>query len=466
MADLFVAGRGHGQGAPLAVRMRPRSLEEFVGQEHLLGPGRLLRTAIEQDHIPSMVLWGPPGSGKTTLAYLIARLTRSHWEHLSAVAAGVADLRRIVEEARRRRALAGQRTILAVDELHRFNRAQQEAILPYVEDGTITLIGATTENPSFAVATPLLSRCRVVPLRPLTDEEVRTIVERALADEERGLGALRVTMAEEAWGLLLAVASGDARVALNGVELAALGARPGPDGRRLITRPLIEEALQSRALAYDKAGDQHYDTLSAFIKAVRGSDPDGAIYWLARMLEAGENPLAIARRLVILAAEDVGLADPHALCLAVACQQAVHFLGMPEGAIPLAEATLYLATAPKSHTAYQALVRAREDVQKTRQEPVPLHLRNPVTPLMEAMGYGKGYLYPHDYPGHWAPQEYLPPSLRGRRYYQPSEEGEERNIAERLRRWREGRGGVTPSPPASPPPPPPPGAPPPTRPDG
>ncbi|MFN3973665.1 MAG: replication-associated recombination protein A [Dehalococcoidia bacterium] len=437
MADLFETARQRAQEreAPLAARMRPRTLDEFLGQEHLVGHGRLLRKAIEQDNIPSMILWGPPGSGKTTLAYLIARLTKSHFEPISAVSAGVADLRRIVEEAQERRGLYGKRTILFIDEIHRFNKAQQDAILPYVENGTVTLIGATTENPSFEVIAPLLSRCRVFTLKPLTDEQVKTIVQRALADEQRGLGALRITLAEDAWDLLLALASGDARVALNAVELAATAAPLGPDGRRTITLPLIEEALQRRALQYDRAGDQHYDTTSAFIKSVRGSDPDAAVYWLARMLEAGEDPLFIARRLVILAAEDIGLADPHALCIAVACQQAVHFVGLPEGAIPLAEATIYLATAPKSNSAYKALLKARQDVQHTRQEPVPLHLRNPVTPLMKGLGYGQDYRYAHDYPGHFVEQDFLPPALKGHRYYEPSEEGAEREAAQRLREW-------------------------------
>ncbi|MCS7207238.1 MAG: replication-associated recombination protein A [Dehalococcoidia bacterium] len=437
MADLFASAhqRIQEREAPLAARMRPRTWDEFVGQEHLLGPGRLLRRLIEQDAVPSMLLWGPPGSGKTTLAHLIARLTKSHFEALSAVSAGVADLRRIVEQAQERRKLYSQRTILFIDEIHRFNKAQQDAILPYVENGTITLIGATTENPSFEVIAPLLSRCRVFTLQPLTDHQVRLIVQRALDDTERGLGALQVSIDDEAWDLLLTTASGDARVALNAVELAATTASAGPDGRRRITLALMEEALQRRALQYDRAGDQHYDTISAFIKAVRGSDPDGAIYWLARMLEAGEDPLFIARRLIILAAEDIGLADPHALCIAVACQQAVHFVGLPEGAIPLAETTIYLATAPKSNSAYKALQKARKDVLRTRQDPVPLHLRNPVTPMMKGLGYGQGYRYAHEYPGHFVVQDYLPPSVQGRRYYEPTEQGAEREAAERLRRW-------------------------------
>jgi putative ATPase len=427
--------RQQAQEAPLAARMRPRSFEEFVGQEHIVGPGRVLRKAIEADQLPSIILWGPPGSGKTTLAYIIASVTSSHFERISAVAAGVADLRRIVEEAKERQALYGQRTILFVDEIHRFNKAQQDVVLPYVEDGTITFIGATTENPSFEVIAPLLSRCRVFALNQLTDEQVELIVERAMKDEERGLGRLRVELAPDALRHLVNIANGDARVALNALEMATYATQPDADGVRRINLPTIEDALQRRAVLYDREGDQHYDTISAFIKSVRGSDPDAAIYWLGRMLEAGEDPLFIARRLIILAAEDIGLADPTALSVAVAAQQAVHFIGMPEGAIPLAEATVYLATAPKSNSAYIALNRAVEDVRKTRNEPVPLHLRNPVTRLMERMGYGKDYKYSHDYPGHFVRQDFLPPSLRGRRYYRPTEQGYEKEIAERIRRW-------------------------------
>jgi len=430
-----------GRRMPLAARMRPRSFEEFLGQEHIVGPGRVLRRAIEADQVPSMILWGPPGSGKTTLAFIIARLTRSHFEAISAVTAGVADLRRVVEEARERQGMYGQRTILFVDEVHRFNKAQQDVILPHVEDGTVTFIGATTENPSFEVVAPLLSRCRVFTLNPLGEEHLRTLVERALRDGERGLGQMRVEVEPEALRFLVAAAGGDARVALNALELAAHATRPDAEGVRRLTLEALQEALQKGALLYDKKGDLHYDTISAFIKAVRGSDPDGAIYWLARMVEAGEDPLFIARRLVILAAEDVGLADPQALSVAVACQQAVHFVGMPEGAIPLAEATVYLACAPKSNSAFAALRAAQEDARRTRNDPVPLHLRNPVTGLMRQMGYGEGYRYAHDYPEHFVEQEYLPPSVRGRRYYSPTQQGYEAEIAQRLRRWwRERKG--------------------------
>jgi putative ATPase len=422
-------------GAPLAARMRPRTLDEFVGQAHIVGPGRVLRRAIESDSVPSMVLWGPPGSGKTTLAALIARMTRSHFEAVSAVSSGVAELRRLVEEARARKAKTGQRTILFIDEIHRFNKAQQDAILPHVEAGTVTFIGATTENPSFEVVSPLLSRARVFKLDSLDREQLRTLVRRAMADAERGLGKERVSLAAEAEETLLDVANGDARVALNALELAASATPPDAEGKRAITLATLEDAVQRRWLRYDRAGEEHYDTISAYIKSVRGSDPDAALYWLARMLEAGEDPLFVARRMVILAAEDIGLADPQALSIAVAAQQAVHFIGMPEGFLPLAEATLYLATAPKSNSALTAYGRAKADVEETLNEPVPLHLRNAVTGLMREMGYGKGYRYAHEYAGHQVEQQHLPDRLKGRRYYEPGGEGYEAQIAERLRRW-------------------------------
>ena len=434
---LFEHGRKARQEAeaPLAARMRPRNFDEFVGQENIVGTGRALRRSIEADQVPSLILWGPPGSGKTTLAHLIAGLTQSHFEPISAVSAGVADLRRIVDQARERRALHVQRTIVFVDEIHRFNKAQQDVILPQVENGTFTFIGATTENPSFEVIAPLLSRCRVFTLHQLTEEQVESIVRRAMGDVDRGLGGLRVEPEPEAMRLLVNVANGDARVALNGLETAVYATAPGDGGVRRIDLETIEDSLQRRAILYDRAGDQHHDTISAFIKSVRGSSPDGALYWLGRMVEAGEDPLFIARRLVILAAEDIGLAEPMALPLAVAAQQAVHFIGMPEGAIPLAEATVYLATAPKSNSAYAALNRAMEDVRQSRNEPVPLDLRNPVTGLSRRMGYGKSYKYAHDHPGHFVLEDYLPPSLKGRRYYEPTDQGHEKELGDRMREW-------------------------------
>ncbi len=421
--------------APLAERMRPASFDEFVGQQHILGEGKVLRRSIDADRIPSILLWGPPGSGKTTLARLIATVTRSHFEPISAVSSGVADLRRSVAEARERQALYQRQTILFVDEIHRFNKAQQDVILPYVEDGTITFVGATTENPSFEVNAPLLSRSRVFTLYALEADQVADIINRALTDHRRGLAGVSPSLDPDALTHLVNIANGDARVALNALEMAALAAEPNVQGRRTITIDTISDALQRRTPQYDKAGDSHYDTISAFIKSVRGSSPDGALYWLARMLEAGEDPLFIARRLVILAAEDIGLANPGALPVAVAAQQAVHFIGLPEGRIPLAEATVYLATSPKSNAAYMGLERALEAVRKEPHEPVPLHLRNAVTDLMQGMGYGAGYKYSHDYEGHFDPQEYLPPNLAGQSYYHPSDQGSEAAIAERLRRW-------------------------------
>ncbi len=428
---------GTGSAPPLAERMRPASFDEFVGQQHILAEDKVLRRSIEADRVPSLLFWGPPGSGKTTLARLIATTTSAHFEPVSAVSAGVKDLRRAVAGANELRSLYGRPTILFVDEIHRFNKAQQDVILPHVEDGTITFIGATTENPSFEVNAPLLSRCRVFTLHALDADAMTGIVRRALDDEKRGLGLLAPELDADALSHLVNIANGDARVALNALEMAVVAAEPEPgeEGVRRIGVEAISDALQRRTPQYDKAGDSHYDTISAFIKSVRGSSPDGALYWLARMLEAGEDPLFIARRLVILAAEDIGLANPGALPVAVAAQQAVHFIGLPEGRIPLAEATVYLATSPKSNAAYVALGRAMADVRDAPHEPVPLHLRNAVTGLMRGMGYGKDYKYGHDVKGHFEEQEYLPPGLSGRRYYEPSDQGSEAAIAERLRRW-------------------------------
>ncbi len=410
---------------PLAARMRPRTLEEFVGQEELIGPGRALRVAIERGSVPSMILWGPPGSGKTTLAEIVARSTNAHFERMSAVSAGVADLRRVVNESKVR-ARGGTHTVLFIDEIHRFNKAQQDAILPYVEDGTVLFIGATTENPSFEVNSALLSRARVFVLRALSDDDIGSILDRALADPERGLGALDLRLDPDARALILNLANGDARTALNALEFAAASA-PLRDGVRAIDAALAREAMQRRGVNYDKSGEMHYDTISAFIKSVRASDADAALYWLARMIDGCEDPLFIARRLVILASEDVGLADSTGLQVAVAAQQAAHFVGMPEGFFALAHATLYLATAPKSNSVGSSFAAAMTDVRDTRNEPVPLHLRNAPTRLMQQLGYGEGYHYAHD--DYNVTQDNLPPNLSGRRYYRPGMRGAEARLA-------------------------------------
>ncbi len=423
--------------APLATRMRPATLHEFVGQEHLIGKGHVLRKAIETGQPPSVILWGPPGSGKTTLAYIIAHATNSHFSPISAVSAGVADLRKIIEAAIERRKMYQQKTILFIDEIHRFNKAQQDAILPFVEDGTVTLIGATTENPSFEVISPLLSRSQVLMLNPLTQDEIHVIITRALKDRLYGLGALNAELTDDALSHLITMSNSDARVALNTLEMAVQATPPDADGKRHISLPTIEDAVQHRALRYDKAGEQHYDIISALHKSMRGSDPDASLYWLARMLEAGEDPLYIARRLVRFASEDVGMADPQALVVAIAAQQAVHFIGMPEGNLALAEAAVYLATAPKSNSLYQAYSRVQEEIRQGSNEPVPLHLRNPVTPLMKNMGYGKGYKYAHDYPGHIVEQQNLPDSLQGKQFYTPTEQGYEKQAKERLKAWEQ-----------------------------
>ncbi|MFH1651340.1 MAG: replication-associated recombination protein A [Chloroflexota bacterium] len=425
--------------APLASRMRPTNLHNFVGQEHIVGKGRILRRAIEADRVPSIILYGPPGCGKTTLAYIIANTTGAHFSPVSAVSASVNDLRRIIEDAKGRRKSSRQKTILFIDEIHRFNKNQQDVVLPVVEDGTITLIGATTENPSFEVTSPLLSRTRVLPLKPLKEEEIQTIILRALKDSLLGIGDLKVEIAEEALSQLIRMSNHDARIALNTMEMAALNTPPEADGKRYILLSTIEDALQHRTMLYDKAGEQHFDSISALHKSMRGSDPDAALYWLAAMLEGGEDPLYIARRLVRFASEDIGLADPQALVIAMAAQQAVHFIGMPEGNLSLAEAVIYLATAPKSNSVYEAYGRAQEEVKKGTRESVPEHLRNPVTPLMQEMGYGKDYKYAHDYPENFVEQDYLPPSLQGKQFYSPGNQGYEKDVVTRLKNWWRGR---------------------------
>lgn len=423
--DLFThsAAKEAAKKAPLAERMRPRTLAEYVGQTRVLGPGRLLRQVMERKSLPSLILWGPPGCGKTTLAYLLAKTVSTPFAAFSAVLSGVKELRQIIDEARNQRRMHGKSTLLFVDEIHRFNKAQQDAFLPHVEQGLIILIGATTENPSFEVIAPLLSRTRVVVLEALNEEALVLLLHRALADVERGLGAQHLTATDDALGFIAQHAQGDARMALNTLEVAAtLAAQKGTTEIDLV---LAEEAAQHKALLYDKGGEEHYNVISAFIKSMRGSDPDAAVYWLMRMIEAGEDPMFIARRMVIFAAEDIGNADPHALPLAIAAKEAVHFVGLPEGRIPLAQAVTYLATAPKSNASYKAMLAAAEDVKTYGPLPVPLHLRNAPTKLMKGLGYGKGYQYAHDYEGAVVKQQHLPDKLREQRYYLPKVKSEE-----------------------------------------
>ncbi|MBN2386649.1 MAG: AAA family ATPase [Anaerolineales bacterium] len=422
--------------APLAARMRPRNLGEFIGQEHILGPGKLLRRAIEADKLfSSIILWGPPGTGKTTLAMVIANHTKSHFETLSAVLAGKADLSRVIEEAKERRRFHGASTTLFVDEVHRWNKAQQDALLPHVENGTVLLIGATTENPYFEVIGALVSRSRVFQLHPLGEEQTGQILDAALADAERGYGTRRVVLDPEARAHLIAVAGGDARNALNALELAVESTPAAKNGRVHITLDVAQESIQRRAVLYDKDGDAHYDTISAFIKSVRGSDPDAALYWLAKMLYAGEHPRFILRRLIVLAGEDIGLADPMGLVVTNAAAQAFDYIGLPEGVYPIVEATLYLATAPKSNSA-TAYFKAFERIEQEGAGEVPNHLKDATRDAV-AMGHGKGYVYPHMEEGHFAPQQYLPTPLLGTYFYAPSSEGYEEQARTRLELWRE-----------------------------
>jgi putative ATPase len=423
------------RAAPLADRMRPRTLEEFVGQSHLLGEGKLLRVALQQGEVPSLIFWGPPGTGKTSLAMLIASHVRAAFIPFSAVTAGIREIKEVIAEAGRRLRGAGQRTVLFVDEIHRFNKAQQDAFLPHVERGTITLIGATTENPSFEVIAPLLSRAKVLVLQPLDEPDIRTILQRALRESERGLGAGQLQVPEDALLALTRWGNGDARAALNLLELAARLAQASvPPG--VITPALVQEAAQHRSLLYDKAGEEHFNLISALHKSLRGSNPDAALYWLARMLASGEDPLYIARRLIRFASEDVGNAAPAALSLAVAAKEAYHFLGSPEGELALAHCVTYLATAPKSNAVYVAYGEAQADVASAPAEPVPLHIRNAPTSLMADLGYGEGYKYAHDYDDAYVRQDYLPERLKGRVYYRPTDRGLEREIRKRLEEWR------------------------------
>ncbi|NOZ28790.1 MAG: AAA family ATPase [Chloroflexi bacterium] len=421
--------------APLAARMRPRTLDEFVGQEHIIGPGRLLRRAIQADQLSSIIFYGPPGTGKTTLARIIANTTRAHFIAINAVLAGVKDIRAAIKEAQERRGRFGQRTILFVDEVHRFNKAQQDALLPWVENGTVILIGATTENPYFEVNKPLISRSRIFQLKPLTEDDLREIARRALADPERGYGKLKVHIDEDALDHLVNVANGDARALLNALELAVETTPPGPDGVIHIDMAVAEESIQRRAVLYDKEGDAHFDTISAFIKSLRGSDPDAALYWLARMVYAGEDPRFIFRRMLIFASEDVGLADPNAIQVVTACAQAFDYVGLPEGRFHLAQATIYLATAPKSNST-MGFFDALKVVEQEREAEVPAHLRD-ASRDAEGFGHGQGYLYPHAYRDHWVAQQYLPDALQGRVFYQPSDQGYEARIREEVARRRE-----------------------------
>jgi len=403
---------------PLAARLRPRTFDEFVGQAHLIGPGKALTQLLEGGHLPSIVLWGPAGTGKTTLAYLLADAVGGELVQLSAVSSGVADARKVIDQAKG----ALFRTVLFVDEVHRWSKAQQDVLLPAVEEGTVTLIGATTENPYFSLVTPLLSRCILLQLEPLRDAELRTLLERALTDEDRGLGKQGVEVSDEAFAHLVEIAGGDARIALTGLEAAILAASSA--GEDTVTLERAADAAQQKAIVYDRQGDAHYDVISAFIKSIRGSDPDGALFWLARMIEAGEDPRYIARRMVVHASEDIGLADPRALLVAVAAAHAVEYVGLPEAQLNLAEAAIYLARAPKSNSVVAALGKASKDARSA--DPVPLHLKEPSGhPGLKKLGFGKEYRYPHDYPGHVVAQQYRPARFEGERYYEPSGEGEE-----------------------------------------
>ncbi|HEY6108429.1 MAG TPA: replication-associated recombination protein A [Gemmatimonadales bacterium] len=427
-----------GSSEPLAARMRPRTLEDFLGQEHLLGPGKALGELIRRGDVGSCIFWGPPGSGKTTLARIIANYTDRHFEPFSAVTEGVGRVREIIREAEERLKYQGQGTILFCDEIHRFNRAQQDAFLPWVENGIITLIGATTENPSFELTGALLSRCRVFVLQPLVAEELVTLVRRALTDGDRGLGRLGLAIDDDALALLAREADGDARRALQALEAAAeylTGKGEAGRGKGVLTAALVADALQKRFAKYDKGGEEHFNLISALHKAVRGSDVEGALYWLARMLAGGEDPLYLARRLVRIASEDVGLADPRALTVTLAAKDAYHFLGSPEGELALAEATVYLATAPKSNRVYKAFGEASSAAAAHPAEPVPLHIRNAPTKLMHELGYGEGYRYAHDYNGAYTAQEYLPDALKGARWYEPSDSGYEKTVKERVEWW-------------------------------
>lgn len=431
MADLFDARAKVAKKSPLADRMRPQSLAEFVGQEHLVGPDKILRGFMERRELVSMIFWGPPGVGKTTLALIVARAMGVHFVSFSAVLSGVKDIRAVIEDAKQQLKYYGKRTILFVDEIHRFNKAQQDGFLHHVEDGTITLIGATTENPSFEVNAPLLSRCKVLILEQLSADNIKTIIINTLSNKERGLGNLEIEIDDDAFNFIVELSHGEARVALNTLESAIMLTKPDKGNKRKVTLKIAQEAMQRKALLYDKGGEEHYNVISAFIKSMRGSDPDAALYWLARMLEAGEDPLFIARRMVIFASEDIGNADPSAVQVAVAVKDAFHFVGMPEGWIPLSQGVTYLASAPKSNASYKAYLEALNDVKEKGALGVPLHIRNAPTSLMKDLGYGKGYKYPHNHGG-YVEQSYLPKELQGKEYYKPTDNGFDKEIKKRI----------------------------------
>lgn len=439
MMDLFENSRQQQlkKDAPLAVRMRARTLDEFVGQEEIVGKGKLLRRAIEADQLSSVIFFGPPGTGKTTLARVIANTTKAFFEQLNAVISGVADIKQVVKAARDRLGMYNQRTILFIDEIHRFNKSQQDALLPYVEDGTVILIGATTENPYFEVNPPLLSRSRVFGFKSLKNTDIIKIIKQAVSDGDRGLGRYNIRFHEEALEHIVDIANGDARSALNAVELAVLTTPPGEDGVREINLEVAEESIQKRSVRYDKSGDQHYDVISAFIKSLRGSDPDAALHWLARMIYAGEDPRFIARRLIVHAAEDVGMADPNALVVATSAAYALEYIGMPEARLPLAEAVLYIATAPKSNAVIKAVDKALEDIGNKTLGPVPVHLRDAHYKGAAKLGHGKGYKYPHHFEDNYVRQQYMPDELLGEKYYEPYENGFEKEIKNRIEQLKE-----------------------------